>query len=97
MTKPVFGVDRDPGVIAANMVVMGRKPGTKHAPVNPMVVALGPGPADKVCGDCRFLVPKGGNTRTYYGCEKRGPFTRGPKTDHLVRWPTCLAFEERPA
>lgn len=75
---------------------------------NPMLAVAGPyeGPelpdpaAGKgrtrpvVCGDCRFLVWKGGHSRRYYGCEKRGRLTNGPATDHLVGWAACGLFDQ---
>lgn len=101
VTRPTFGVDRDPGVVnALTPKYLGgtggrRKPVALSSRPNPIRVALGPGPEGKVCGDCRFLVVKHDHgSRRYYGCEKRGPLTSGPGTDHLVGWATCAAFEE---
>lgn len=62
---------------------------------NPMVVAVGRDPAGRTCGGCRFLYVKHDHgSRRYYGCEKRGPATAGPKTDHLTGWPACTLFAE---
>lgn len=104
MTKPTFGVDRDPGVVFGHgpgSVPLSKRP-------NPMVVAYGPyrGPKERhaigvklrdvTCAGCRFLVVKHDHgNRRYFGCEQRGPFTSGPKTDHLSGWPACALFESR--
>jgi hypothetical protein len=95
--KPVFGVDRDPGVVAALPSYGGR--GYPKVPLskqpNPMVVVHGLADPARICGDCRFLVWKGGHAHRYYGCEQRGKMTHGPATDHLVNWPACSLFEEQ--
>lgn len=98
MTRPVFGEDRDPGVVAALQTYPGK--GYPKVPLsqrpNPMVVALGPADPARVCGDCRHLIVKHDHgSRRYHGCLLRGPLTGGPGTDHLVRWPACRSFEER--
>ena len=92
MSRPVFGVDRDPAAAArwADVRYAGVPLSQRQ---NPLVVAYGPGPEGAVCGSCRFLKWKGGHSRRYYGCENRGPFTHGPATDHLVGWPACRLFE----
>lgn len=96
---PVFGRDRDPGVVAGlhqagrgyPRVPLSRRP-------NPMVIAHGAADPARACGECRYLVAKhSGSSRTYYGCEKRGAMTSGPGTDHLVGWPACALFDERGA
>lgn len=92
--RPTFGVDRDPGVVSSFFADSGAKRPPLSSRPNPMVVALGPGPEGRVCGDCRHLKWKGGHSRRYYGCEERGEFSNGPATDHLVGWPACRSFEE---
>ena len=97
MTRPVFGVDRDPGVVeslpagSANRVKNGK--GRLGAlKVNPMLVH-GPGPEGRICRDCVHLNQVGGTSGTYYKCDLRRN-TRGPASDHRVRWPACVKFEE---
>lgn len=100
MTRPVFGVDRDPGVVmnlpqgSENRVRNGK--GRLGAfKVNPMLAVAGPGPEGRRCGDCVHLRMQGGVAGRYYKCELRG-ITGGPLTDHRVRWPACGRFEEDP-
>lgn len=88
MTKLVFGVDRDPGAVPT------RRGPLRLADPNPMVVAFGPGPTEKTCRDCRFLVRQGGVAGHYLKCRERG-ITSGYGTDHKAGWPTCRLFEER--
>jgi hypothetical protein len=94
VTVPVFGVDRDPGVVAAQA---GKRlsGGQRHAAGNPCVVAFGKGPEGATCHDCVHLVLKHDHgARRYYGCEERGILTHGPATDHLVNWPACSHYAE---
>lgn len=94
MTRPTFGVDRDPGVVASLSPFGPRR---QRVPLssrpNPMVVVAGPGPAGAKCGGCAHLVVKNPNpTRRYFGCELRGPLNNGPSTDHLAGWPACRNY-----
>lgn len=104
MTEPMqphlFDPDEDPAAIAIRNMggLTGRN--TRAIPLsarpNPMIAAVGayegePGKI-RVCGDCVFLVWKGGHSRRYFGCEKRGPMTNGPATDHLSGWHACALF-----
>lgn len=85
-TEPPKTVERR----AANRLPLSDRP-------NPMIAVNGPGPVATRCGDCASLVWKGGHgSRRFYGCKQRGPFTNGPGTDHLVRWPSCGLFEVAP-
>ena len=85
---PVFGVDRDMIEVAPK----GRnKDGSYKS--NPMLV-FGPGPEGKKCGDCKYLWRRGDVAGRFYKCDFRDN-TCGAKTDHRVRWPACIRFEER--
>ena len=87
MTRPVFGVDRDPEAIAGGRT----KSGTPKT--NPCLVAFGPGPAGRQCAECTHFSRVGGVGGRYYKCDlRRG--TSGAATDHRVRWPACGRFEE---
>ena len=90
MTRPVFGLDRDPGVTGE--MAERSKSGTPKR--NPVVAALGPGPEGRICRDCSHLFRVGGVAGRYYKCDLR-KVTSGAATDHRVRWPSCAAFEER--
>ena len=83
----VFGVDRDPGV--AEELVGHSKYGTAKA--NPMLV-LGPGPIGATCATCDHLYMRGDVSGRYYKCDLRRD-TRGPSSDHRVRWPACARYE----
>lgn len=82
-----FGIDRDPGEV----VIGHTKSGTPTS--NPCVIAYGPGPGGKTCGDCAHLFMQGGVAGRYYKCGLRLN-TGGPATDHRVRWPACAKFED---
>lgn len=85
----MFGRDRDPGEVA----VERSKSGTAKS--NPCVVAFGPGPEGRTCGECSHLFARGDTAGRYYKCDLR-VITGGPGSDHRVRWPACARFEERP-
>ena len=57
---------------------------------NPCVRTYGLGPLGRSCGDCR-LIRRIELGKIYSKCLLRGD-TRGPGTDHLVRWPACSKF-----
>lgn len=62
---------------------------------NPCLALYGAGPEGKRCQTCRFLYYHKASQR-WYKCELRGEPTRGPGTDHRVRWPACAHYEEGP-
>jgi hypothetical protein len=94
--RPVFGVDRDPGVVSS---LASPSRGYPKVPLskrpNPMVLVHGLADPARTCGECRFLVWKGGHAHRYFGCTQRGKLTNGSATDHLSGWPACRLFEER--
>lgn len=95
MTRLTFGVDRDPGVVAEWQGRRGLTTPLSKRP-NPMLVAYGPGPEGRSCGECVNLVHKGGTgSHRYFGCLQRGPLNNGPSTDHLAGWAACRQFTER--
>ncbi len=59
---------------------------------NPMVKAVGPGPAGKRCKTCKHLIALA-YANTYYKCGK-GKVTHSSATDHRVNWPACSMYEE---
>lgn len=67
-------------------------PPTKHE--NPCINLYGKGPEGKQCGDCEHLIRDHHHGAIYPKCELR-KLTRGPGSDHRVRWPTCGKFEQR--
>jgi hypothetical protein len=85
MTRPVFGVDRDP----ANVQGARSKSGTLK--FNPLRVAYGPGPEGTRCGTCIHLTAKA-YARTYLKCALRTN-TNSPSTDHRARWESCAKYE----
>jgi hypothetical protein len=82
--------DRDPGEVLAGRTKSGA------LKVNPCVLAYGPGPEGRKCGDCVNLYQQGGVAGTYYKCALRLN-TSGPGSDHRFRWPACARFEPRPS
>lgn len=85
MTRPVFGEDRDPGVVADLFPRL--KSGALAS--NPMLVMYGEGPPDRRCRDCdRF--------RWYgrYGKCDRRENSNSTRTDHRATWPTCGKFTQ---
>jgi hypothetical protein len=61
--------------------------------VNPCVKLYGPGPEGAICKTCRHLGAHW-TARKFYKCELR-TFSRGPATDHRVRWPACGKYEAK--
>jgi hypothetical protein len=61
---------------------------------NPCVTMFGAGPAGAICKTCVHLFAPGGTNKTYYKCDLRH-VTRGPATDHRVRWQACAKYQER--
>jgi hypothetical protein len=57
---------------------------------NPMISKYGRGPDGAKCKNCRLLIAHQ-FSRTYYKCQLRGD-TRGPATDHRMRWDACGRF-----
>lgn len=88
MKRPVFGVDRDPGVLARYSTTP--RPFPK---VNPML-AFGPGPEGATCRTCVHLVKANVDTARggYLKCEIRG-ITGGTGTDHRAKWDACAYYE----
>lgn len=86
----VFGRDRD--VTTIEEAMERTKTGVLRS--NPCVLAYGPGPEGRICGDCVHLFARGDTAGTYYKCDLRR-FSNGPATDHRVRWAACAKFEER--
>lgn len=91
MTRPVFGVDLDPEVIAAHAT--RTKSGTLKR--NPLVSAYGAGPDGAQCRTCVHLFRRGDVAGRYWKCDLRQN-TSGPGTDHRVRWPACARYEVQP-
>lgn len=99
MTRPVFGVDRDPGVMmerAGKGFVPENRGKSGAWLVNPMVIGYGEGPADRRCHDCAHLIRSHGGSREYYKCDLRG-VSSSATTDHRWGWPTCGLFEQAAA
>lgn len=65
----------------------------KEKPVNPCIEIHGKGPDGVQCKTCKLLFAHI-CSKTYYKCGLRG-FTRGPGTDHKVRWPACGKYQAR--
>ncbi len=63
----------------------------KHA--NPCLRVYGKGPEGKTCKRCQHLFAVEHGHR-YYKCDLR-KLTKGPGSDHRVRWPACGRYEER--
>jgi hypothetical protein len=61
---------------------------------NPCIALYGPGPAGQTCQGCQQLAAIAVN-KTFYKCRLRKN-TRGPGSDHRMRWPACAKFEQRP-
>jgi len=68
--------------------LLGRK-----SKVNPCVIVFGAGPDGKQCGTCAHFVRGRHHDAVYFKCRLRG-LTHGPGTDHRVRWPACVKYEE---
>lgn len=93
---PVFGEDRDPGVVAALMHEPGQYRSKSGAwLINPMPARHGPGPEGTTCASCVHLVSSFGGSRSYYKCELRG-ISSSVATDHRLKWPTCGLYEAEP-
>ena len=63
--------------------------------INPCVRMFGRGPEGSICKICKHLDYHQPGNKRFYKCYLR-PFTRGPGSDHRVRWPACAKFEARP-
>lgn len=87
MTRPVFGVDRDPAAVPGSR----SKSGTLLS--NPLRIAYGPGPDGTRCGDCVHL--HRGYSGRYFKCDLRRN-TSSTSTDHRARWESCAKFEPQP-
>lgn len=88
MSRPVFGVDRDAGVMAS--LLPRSKSGTLK--VNPMPLHYGPGPEGKRCATCVHL-ERHAYGKTWFKCALRRN-TSSTATDHRSRWPACGRYEE---
>lgn len=88
MTRPVFGVDRDPGIFESTMA--RNKSGTLKE--NPLRALYGPSPDDKKCRNCVHL-ERWEMGHTWFKCDLRRN-TSSTFTDHRATWPTCARFEE---
>lgn len=64
-----------------------------HPKTNPCVRVFGEGPAGETCANCAGL-EKWHSSRVFYKCTWR-PYSRGPGTDHRLRWPACSRFSRR--
>lgn len=60
---------------------------------NPCVRLYGVDPQGRKCKDCKHLIRDYYHRVTYIKCELR-KLTRGPGSDHRVRWDACKKFEE---
>lgn len=60
---------------------------------NPCIAVFGPGPESAICKTCIHLFARR-MSKTYYKCDMRH-VSRGPATDHKVRWPACGKYEEK--
>lgn len=98
--RPVFGVDRDPGVVMS--MHSPEHPGVKAQKRsrawdhNRMVDFYGAGPDGAQCGSCVHLYLVGGTSGRYYKCDQRPHNTASVTTDHRVRWPACRLYEQDP-
>lgn len=54
----------------------------------------GTGPDGMRCRDCKFAVTRGNVAGRYHKClRSKGKWTRGRKTDILLRTPACSGFD----
>lgn len=97
MSRPVFGRDRDPGVVQSMIAPLpGQKRARRPFPkVNPMLM-LGAGPAGAKCRTCIHLVKANLDTARggFLKCEERG-ISGGEGTDHRAKWDACALYELR--
>jgi hypothetical protein len=95
MTRPIFGRDRDPGVVMSlpdSSDPYAGKPKVARAWTrNRMVDFYGPGPEGARCGTCLHLRAYS-YARTYYKCDQRR-MSSSVVTDHRVRWPACALYQ----